>query len=60
MFTGIVEEVGSIRTIELSPRLARLAIDASVPVLRVHIVHEMRAYDLLTLGVVDGAQRAAA
>jgi len=32
MFTGIVEEVGSIRTIELSPRLARLAIDASVTV----------------------------
>src|SRR5437879_1386843 len=32
MFTGIVEEVGSIRTIELSPRIAKLAIDASVTV----------------------------
>jgi riboflavin synthase len=32
MFTGIVEEVGSIRTIELSERIARLEIEATVTV----------------------------
>jgi riboflavin synthase len=32
MFTGIVEEVGSIRAIELSARVARLEIEASVTV----------------------------